>query len=75
MSATITEPLYETSDLARHFGVSASLVQRWAKSGLVTPRRTVRGVALYSRDDILALERLRQERALGRRGPTPCAAA
>ena len=62
MSATSTEPLYETSDLARHFGVSASAVQKWAKLGIVTPRRTMRGVALYSADDIKALERLRAAR-------------
>ncbi len=75
MNAVLAEPLYETGDLARYFGVSPSLVQRWAKQGLVTPRRTARGVALYSATDIKALERLRAGRAANRRGSTSCAVA
>ncbi len=67
MSATSTGPrYYETSDIARHFGVSAAAVQKWAKLGLVTPRRTVRGVALYSADDIRRIKELRAAREAAR---------
>ncbi len=67
MSAILAEPLYETSDLARHFGVSAAAVQKWTRQGLISPRRTVGGRRLFTQRDIEELERLRGQRAANAR--------
>ncbi len=75
MSATSTGPrYYETSDFARSFGVSAALVDKWCRVGLLTPLRTVGGRRLFTESDREEILRLRAQRAANARHPSDVAA-
>ncbi len=66
--ATIAPPLYERSDVARIFGVSASAVLKWETAGIIAPLRTVGGSRLYTENDVATIRRVREERAATRAG-------
>ncbi len=67
MSAIAETPLYATvSPVARRLGVSAGLLHKYARQGLINPLRTTGGTMLFTEDDIAALARLREERARAR---------
>ena len=68
MSAITERPQYTTvSPAARRLGVSAGLLHKYARQGLINPLRTIDGMMLFTEDDIAALARLRAERAQTRR--------
>lgn len=67
MSAPASAPrLYETSDVARAFGVSAAAIIKWERAGLVAPLRTVGGSRIFTEDDLATLRVRREERDAAR---------
>ena len=64
MATQIAEPLFfETSDLAREFGVARETVVSWDRAGLIGPAaRTPGGRRIYTRAQVEEIRRLREER-------------
>ena len=68
MVTQIAEPLYfETSDLAREFGVARETVVSWDRAGVIGPAaRTPGGRRIYTRLQFEEIRRLRGERVKAR---------
>src|SRR5271163_2511622 len=59
MKATSSEPLLKIGEVARHVGVSPSVIRSWENLGLTHPRRTASKYRLYTADDVKVLKRIR----------------
>ncbi len=68
MVTRMAEPLYfETSDLAREFGVARETVVSWDRAGVIGPAaRTPGGRRIYTRLQFEEIRRLRGERVKAR---------
>ncbi len=63
MMATIEPRYYETSDVARLFGVSAEAVRKWERVGTIAPPiRTAGGRRLFSLEQVEAIRARREAR-------------
>ena len=62
-------PLYSMSDAAPRVGVSSKTLVEYEACGLIKPKRTSRGIRLYTDADIAAARRIHAAR-IERRGKT-----
>ena len=51
-------PLFSVTQVARMLGVSAAVLRRWDREGLLSPERTSGGQRRYSRAQVAHLERI-----------------
>lgn len=51
MTKQKVEKLYTTGALAREIGVAAETLRLWQRRGIITPRKTTNGTAVYDEAD------------------------
>lgn len=62
MTKQKSEKLYTTGALAREIGVAAETLRLWQRRGIITPRKTTNGTAVYDEADRRAAQAYRQSR-------------
>ena len=77
MSAVLDTPTryLESGTAARRIGLSITRLHELGTELGLPAARTDGGRRLWTQEEIMAIQRLREERLASRRGPVPCEAA